>query len=90
MGSARHTRLGRLQAAKLRRPFPATILAHLARSFQTMQPHGMEAVTMEIIINGNTVNGTASELAKLLAVMDTATEAANGLTTSQYVTAPKP
>lgn len=32
---------------------------------------------MEIIINGNTVNGTASELAKLLAVMDTATEAAN-------------
>lgn len=32
---------------------------------------------MEIIINGNTVNGTASELAKLLAVMDTATEVAN-------------
>ena len=32
---------------------------------------------MEIIINGNTVSGTASELAKLLAVMDTATEAAN-------------
>lgn len=32
---------------------------------------------MEIIINGNTVEGTASELAKLLAVMDTATEAAN-------------
>lgn len=31
---------------------------------------------MEIIINGNTVNGTASELAKLLAVMDAATEAA--------------
>lgn len=32
---------------------------------------------MEIIINGNTVSGTASELAALLAVMDTATEAAN-------------
>lgn len=32
---------------------------------------------MEIIINGNKVEGTASELAKLLAVMDTATEVAN-------------
>ena len=31
---------------------------------------------MEIIINGNTVSGTASELAALLAVMETATESA--------------
>lgn len=31
---------------------------------------------MEIVINGNTVEGTASELAKLLAVMDAATETA--------------
>lgn len=42
---------------------------------------------MEIIINGNTVNGTASELAKLLAVMDTATEAANATPKPK---APKP
>ena len=31
---------------------------------------------MEIIINGNKVSGTASELAALLAVMETATETA--------------
>jgi len=31
---------------------------------------------MEIIINGNAVSGTASELAALLAVMETATESA--------------
>ncbi len=42
---------------------------------------------MEIIINGNTVEGTASELAKLLAVMDTATESANATPKPK---APKP
>ena len=31
---------------------------------------------MEIIINGNTVSGTAQELAQLIALVDTATEAA--------------
>lgn len=45
---------------------------------------------MEIIINGNTVNGTASELAKLLAVMDTATEAANAKPEADKPRAPKP
>ena len=33
---------------------------------------------MEIIINGNTVNGTAQELAQLIALVDTATESAVG------------
>ena len=32
---------------------------------------------MEIIINGNKVSGTAQELAQLIALVDTATEAAN-------------
>lgn len=45
---------------------------------------------MEIIINGNTVNGTASELAKLLAVMDTATEAANAKSKAGKPRTPKP
>lgn len=43
---------------------------------------------MEIIINGNTVNGTAQELAQLIALVDTATEAAAG--DVEKVAKPKP
>lgn len=43
---------------------------------------------MEIIINGNTVNGTAQELAQLIALVDTATESAVG--DVEKVAKPKP
>ena len=43
---------------------------------------------MEIIINGNTVNGTAQELAQLIALVDTATESA--VKEADKVAKPKP
>lgn len=43
---------------------------------------------MEIIINGNTVKGTAQELAQLIALVDTATESAVG--NVEKVAKPKP
>lgn len=48
----------------------------------------MEMVTMEIIINGNTVSGTAQELAQLIALVDTATESA--VKEADKVAKPKP
>ena len=43
---------------------------------------------MEIIINGNTVSGTAQELAQLIALVDTATESA--VKEADKVAKPKP
>lgn len=47
-------------------------------------------VIMEITINGNTVSGTAGELAAILAVMDTATETAIEAPKQKREPKPKP